>query len=129
MSRRGVPGLRLLAGLMTLLFGLAAAAQWNDPDPLRWVAFYLLAGATSLGAALGRGWRLLERLTAGIAAAVAIALAPALTGARREAFASLRMERPDDELARELAGAAIVLVWSAGLVIRRQRLRASASRD
>ena len=129
MSRQGVPVLRLLAGLMTVLFGLSAAAQWNDPDPLGWIAFYLLAGVTSLGATLGRAWRLLERVTAGVAAAVVLALAPALTGARTEAFTSLRMESPDDELAREVAGAAIALAWAAGLTIRRQRLRASASGD
>jgi len=114
---------------MAALFGLAAAAQWNDPDPLRWVAFYLLAAAASLGGALGRSWRLLERLTAGVAAVVVIALAPALLEARGESLASLRMESPDDERARELAGATIVLLWSLGLVIRRRRVSASASRD
>jgi hypothetical protein len=118
--------MRPLAWSMALLFGLAAAVQWNDPDPLRWIAFYLLAAATSLGVALDRSQPALEWVATGVAAVVVIALAPALAGARAEAFLSVRMESSSDELPRELAGAMIALLWSGGLVIRRRWSGASA---
>ena len=31
---------RLLNGLMAVLFAVAVVVQFNDPDPLRWVAVY-----------------------------------------------------------------------------------------
>ena len=108
---------------MTALFLLAAGVQWNDPDPLRWVGFYGLAAASSLGLTLDRAWRVLELATALLAIVVVLTLAPALTSARVEAFTSFQMQCSGDEQVRELLGASIVLVWSAALVIRRARLR------
>jgi hypothetical protein len=123
--------MRALAWSMTALFALAAAVQWNDPDPLRWVAFYLLAACASLGIALGRTWSALEIASAGSSAVVvAILLLPALgpgASPRIEAFTSFRMRSPADEQVRELAGAAIALGWSATLVARR-RLKSSSDR-
>lgn len=43
---------------MAALCVVAAALQWNDPDPLRWIAFYLAAAATGVAALhLRGGWR------------------------------------------------------------------------
>ncbi len=36
---------RICGGLGALLFAWAAALQANDPDPLRWIALYLVAAA------------------------------------------------------------------------------------
>jgi hypothetical protein len=110
---------------MTALFVLAAAVQWNDPDPVRWIAFYALAAGASLGTALGRAWPVVELAAAGSAAVVVVLLLlPAIgpgASPRIGALTSFRMERPEDELVRELAGAAIALVWTAALVVRRRR--------
>lgn len=40
--------------LFTLLFGLGAAVQYNDPDSLLWIITYLLAALVSLLFALGK---------------------------------------------------------------------------
>ena len=115
--------MRALGAAATALFVFAAGVQWNDPDPLRWIGFYGLAAAASLGLVLDRAWRALEIAAALLAAGVVLALAPALSRARLEAFTSFHMKSSGDELVRELGGAAIVLVWSCALVIRRARLR------
>ena len=39
---------RMVRTAMGLLFVLSATVQINDPDPLPWVGFYLLAGSTCL---------------------------------------------------------------------------------
>lgn len=40
------------------LFAVAAALQYNDPDPLRWVALYAGAAAATIAALHARGgWR------------------------------------------------------------------------
>jgi hypothetical protein len=38
---------------MAVLFLVAAAVQYNDPDPLRWMAIYGLAGLACLLALAG----------------------------------------------------------------------------
>jgi hypothetical protein len=40
--------------LFTLLFGLGAAVQYNDPDSLAWIIIYLLAAIISLLFALDK---------------------------------------------------------------------------
>jgi hypothetical protein len=115
---------RALAWLMTGVLLFAAAVQWNDPDPLLWIAFYGLAAAASLGAALarvGRAWRALELVAVGVSAVVVARLAPSLAGARLEAVTSFQMRSSDDELVRELVGAAIALVWTGTLAVHRWR--------
>ena len=107
---------------MTALLLIAAGVQWNDPDPLRWVGFYGLAAASSLGLVLDREWHVLEFATALLAAVVVLSLVPALMDARIEAVTSFQMKSSGDELVRELMGAGIVLAWASVLVIRRARL-------
>jgi len=117
---------RGLGAGMTAVFVLSAAVQWNDPDPYGWIGFYLLAGVSALGLALGRAWRVVEFLALVASALVVVALLPSLETARVEAFTSFKMRSSDDELVRELVGAAVALVWTSGLVWRRQRARRAA---
>jgi hypothetical protein len=56
---------RVMGGIVLVLMGLAAAVQYNDPDPLRWMLFY------GLGAVLG-GLGLAKRLWWKHAAAFAL---------------------------------------------------------
>ena len=35
------------AGALALFFAASAAVQWNDPDPLRWMALYGVAAAAT----------------------------------------------------------------------------------
>lgn len=61
-----------VTGLFALLCGVSAALQYNDPDPLRWIAMYLGGGIAALIAVLrpARWW-----------AALAVGLVAAAWGA------------------------------------------------
>jgi uncharacterized membrane protein len=106
--------------LMAVLFGIAAALQYNDPDPFRWMAIYGLAGLACLLALAGR----LPRTAAvviGLAALVwAATLAPGVVGRVSfwELFESLAMKSEPVEEAREMGGLFLVAAWMAVLALR-----------
>lgn len=52
--------------LLFLLFGLSAALQFNDPDPINWVLMYGLTAAIALLSFFEKGSRVLELLTMAI---------------------------------------------------------------
>ena len=52
-SRGLVRSWRLFRVSAVLLFGVFALVQWNDPDPLAWIAVYGSAAATAAAADLG----------------------------------------------------------------------------
>ena len=122
--------MRILAATMTGLFLFAAAVQWNDPDPLRWIALYGLAALLSVGVALGRSWTRLEWGATALFAAVVLLLSPAALDGRVESFTSMEMKSVADERVRELGGMLICFVWSAAVVLwRRQHRRAPLSAE
>lgn len=45
--------MRVLSIVTSLFFLLACVVQWNDPDPLLWVAAYGIAAATGVAAFFG----------------------------------------------------------------------------
>ena len=106
---------RTLNGLMALLFAIAVVVQFNDPDPLRWMAIYGAAFAVSILAAV-RG-----RVPIALPATVgAIALAWGLLQAGgggatvrdyRHMFDAWEMRNISIEEAREVTGLLIVFVW------------------
>jgi hypothetical protein len=99
--------------LMGILFLLAVAAQYNDPDPVQWMAIYGAAALTCLLALRGRLPRWLPVLV-GLAALVwAATLAPQVVGrtAPGELFREAGMATLAVEEARELLGLLIVAVW------------------
>jgi hypothetical protein len=109
---------------MALLFAFAAALQYNDPDPIPWVAIYLVAAAVSLAAASGR------RIPRGVLAAVAVIAigwaAPIAFGGPaaseyRRMFDAWEMKSLAVEEAREASGLVIVAAWMAVLFIRAGR--------
>lgn len=109
----------LLKGMnivMFFLFLLNAAVQYNDPDPLLWMAIY---GAAALGNLLFATNRLhwgLSMSIGGVALIWAIGLIPSLLDQPEEVsfwgiFGSVEMKTMAIELARELAGLMLVIVW------------------
>jgi hypothetical protein len=103
--------LRVAAALMTPLFAFSAAVQWNDPDPVLWMGLYLTAMTLSALAAAGRIPLIANLAGAGIFAGFFLVWAPALSGARGEAFTSIEMRAPGDEEPREAIGLAIGAAW------------------
>ena len=115
--------------LISALMGLSAALQYNDPDPLPWIAFYAcaaFAGFTHNGrmgaffclglAAIGAGW----------ASHLAQNHLDLLDFAK--ITQSMQAESPGIELGREIGGLSFASAWLAALGIgqwmrRRELLR------
>jgi len=107
------PAFRIAAALMAALFVVAAAVQWNDPDPFYWIAIY---GVAALLAARGAQGQLpLPPNAAALVVFTVLALRalPDLLGARAEAFTHWKMTAASDEVAREAGGLALCAAWSA----------------
>ncbi|MGH9366848.1 MAG: transmembrane 220 family protein [Thermoanaerobaculia bacterium] len=94
---------------LLLLFFLAVAVQYNDPDPIRWMAIYGLAAAACLLALLGRLPRIPTALLALAALAWAATLAVRVIG---------RQHLWHTEEGREVMGLLLVFVWTALLAAR-----------
>ena len=106
-------GMRVPTILMGLLFLVAVALQYNDPDPVQWMAIYGAAALACLLALRGRLPRWLPALV-GLAALVwAAALAPRVVGqvAPGELFREMGMATLAIEEAREMGGLLIVAIW------------------
>ena len=110
--------MRIVSVVMFLTFALAAFVQWNDPDPLLWIALYLLAALFSLAAAAGRFWLWPSVAALALYAAGVLLLLPALADARGSAVTSWKMRDASDEEAREALGLAICAAWMVVLVVR-----------
>ena len=109
--------LRVLTVLMALCFLLAVALQYNDPDPVQWMAIYGAAALACVLALARRLWRWYAVGVAVVAAVWAATLAPAVIGhvAPRDLFGKAGMLTPRVEEAREMLGLVIVVVWMAVL--------------
>ena len=94
---------RVTSAGLTLLLLYAVAVQYNDPDPLRWMAMYGAAAGVAAAAAM-------DRLKWPFAAVVAaVALAWALLWATRVVGQQPLFE----EEGREMLGLTIAGVWCA----------------
>jgi hypothetical protein len=103
--------------LFALVFLFSALMQYNDPDPVRWVALYGAASLASVLALWGRGSWLLPAAVALAAVAWAATIAPHLGGVRiPDLFAEFEMKDEGVERAREVGGLLIVAVWMLVLV-------------
>jgi hypothetical protein len=108
---------------MAVLFLTAAALQYNDPDPLRWMAIYGLAALSCLLALAGRLPRSVPAVIGLAALAWAATLAPGVVGrvSIGELFESYAMKSEPVEEAREMGGLLIVGAWMAVLALRGAR--------
>ncbi|MCP4867625.1 MAG: hypothetical protein GY898_02770 [Proteobacteria bacterium] len=109
--------IKRLSVAMAGLLLLCAAAQWNDPDPLGWIAIYAAAAATSLAFVVMSGpiWRIALVIGA-IASVWAALLAPGASGIGiSDLFGSMKASSPEVEVARELLGLVISGLWMAVL--------------
>ena len=117
--------LGILSGLMALLFLFAAAVQYNDPDPIQWMAIYGAAAVVSAWAALRRsGLPSWAPGLVGLAAFVwACTIAPRALGKVNPLamFKSWEMKNVAIEENREMFGLLIVAAWMLVLFIARLR--------
>ena len=110
-------------GLVSLLFLTSAALQWNDPDPLAWIAIYLAAAlACWLPRFHPRGWTVAAAVAA-ISTAWAVWLSPILAEMRLgDLMDKMKAENPRIELSREFLGLVIIALWM-GIVAWQGRRR------
>jgi glucan phosphoethanolaminetransferase (alkaline phosphatase superfamily) len=122
--------LRVLSGLMAGLFVFAAVVQYNDPDPLRWLAIYLSAATASILYVLGRLRWYIPMLVGLIALAWAATLASSVWGVVRpsQLFEAWEMANTTVEEGREMYGLLIVALWMVVLVIATLKRRSTSKR-
>lgn len=105
--------MRLLNGVFFLAFALSVAVQYNDPDPLRWMAIYGAAAVLCLWRP-APPWRWRIPLLVAVVALIWVAmLLPGFFGriSVGEAASSWKMMSPEMEEARETGGLLIVAFW------------------
>ncbi len=117
---------RLLNGAMALLFLFGAAVQYNDPDPLRWIAIYVAAAVMCVLAVANRlPWWLAASVGA-VALAWAATLAPSAFPHVRipEMFAAWEMANQRVEEGREMYSLLLIAIYMGVLaVVLRRRTR------
>ena len=117
--------LRIAHAGFALLFLLGAAVQYNDPDPLRWIAIYLAAGGSCILAAMGRGPSALAPSVAAVALVWAAILVPDALGSVRPAELVGAWEMKDErvEVGREMYGLLIIAAWMIVIAVTGLRRR------
>ena len=105
-------GYRITAGVFCAVFILSAAVQWNDPDPLAWIALYGIAAVLAGAGAMGRLPVAPNLGAAALFVLLTLLWVPSLGGARSEAFTSFEMKASRDERPRETVGLAICASFS-----------------
>ena len=120
---------RIVNVVMAALFALAVAVQYNDPDPLRWMAIYGVACAVSIAAAVH------GQAPLGLTAAAALvaltwsvywaATSTAGVAMYEHMFDSWEMKNLPVEEAREASGLLIVTVWMVVLSVHAWKRRSS----
>ena len=110
---------------MALLFAFAAALQFNDPDPIRWVAIYSAACVLSLLAATTRRRVAPAASLALFAIAIVWAALIAFGGPAASEYGHMfdawEMKSRSVEEAREASGLLIVAAWMMVLFVRARR--------
>lgn len=115
--------------LMTAAFLFSVVVQYNDPDPLLWMAIYGAAAIVCILTIKGRGWWPLPAAVGLIALVWALSYAPQVIGKVRfgELFEAFEMKDERVEVAREMGGLLIVAFWMAVLMVFSLRGRAAKS--
>jgi hypothetical protein len=111
---------RIFDGLFGGVFVLSAVAQHNDPDPLRWIAIYLIAAVAAAcppSSRWGLGLAAAVGIVASIWALMLLPTASAVTG-MGDLVAAMAPDRPQTEAAREFGGLAIVVIWAVSRAVR-----------
>jgi hypothetical protein len=104
---------RIANVVMALMFALSAAVQYNDPDPVQWIAIYAVAAVVCV-AALRQPVRAAFPAAIAIVALVwALSLAPIALGQSAAEIFQLRSGAGEE--GREMYGLLIVTAWMAAL--------------
>jgi hypothetical protein len=114
-----------------LMFALSVVVQFNDPDPIRWVAIYGAAALVCLLSLIKRV-RKWQPLLVGAAALVwAVTIAPRVVGRvdPKSMFSAWEMKDLGIEESREMYGLLLVAFWMAVVALRAGRSTQRAQRS
>ncbi len=110
--------MKIINGVLSLLFLVFAIVQYNDPDPWLWIALYGFVAVISAFAAFGKYNELSLRLGMLICVLGMLMLLPDfidwLNNGAASITGSMKAESPHIELTREFLGLAVTLaalVW------------------
>lgn len=109
--------------VMAVLFAVSAALQYNDPDPLGWVAIYAAAAVACVQAGRHRRDWIVPALVLVATLVWLVTLAPDVLDqvAPGDLVKSMDDKGGSAELAREAGGLAIVAAWMALVTVRTRR--------
>ncbi len=110
--------MKAVSALLTLVFARSVVVQFNDPDPLVWIAVYSLATAISVAAFFDRLPAAAAKGAAAVFAAGLLFRITALPHISAEVFSLTGMGSVEVEQVREAWGLLICLAWSLLLVAR-----------
>ncbi len=125
MAERHPAGFDLANLALAALFLVAAALQYNDPDPELWMPLYLGAMAGCLLVWRAPAHWLLPAAVAAVALGWAATMAPTVLPrfVLADLVRSMKAENPAIEESRELGGLLIVAAWMLVLTARAVRAR------
>ena len=109
----------ILNVIMTVAFLFSVAVQYNDPDPVRWMAIY---GAAAAACILSLTGNLSWKFSAAVGLAALLWAAVWAPGVFSRPFPTtmvdeFHMTGVADEEARELGGLLIILIWMTVLTL------------
>lgn len=106
--------LMVLNIVFAVIFLFAAAVQYNDPDPFRWIAIYGAAAAVCFLVASARVGTMLPLVVGLVALGWALTILPGLFGesiAPDQVFGTMHMANYAVEETREMLGLTVVSAW------------------
>ena len=109
--------------ILGLMFAFSVAVQFNDPDPIRWMAIYGAATYVCLLETRRRTSVLLAATVGMVAVVWAATIAPRVLGHVRflDMFAAFEMKNAGVEESREMYGLVLVALWMAAVALVARR--------
>ena len=108
------------------IFILSAIVQYNDPDPLQWIAIYMLAGLACLLYKRNSFDTYFSVFVGFVALIWAVFLTPyVLEVSLSDIFESMQMKTESVEVIREIGGLFIVVFWMTILALKSLKNKAA----
>lgn len=122
---------RIAAIAMGLLFLVGAVVQWNDPDPLGWIAMYTTAAVASGAAGRVRWARCLAAACAVAAFGWGLRIATQMPAwvPPSQMFEPMESLGGAVEVAREVWGLGIIALWMLLLVVAQKDKKSTPGRE
>ncbi len=116
---------KIIFSIFGTLFLLFAYFQWNDPDSLKWILYYLLVAGMCFATAFGKNKKLYLYLTIGMTSIWLITLLPGAIAWLQDGMPSIvdsmKASSPYIELVREFLGLLISMIMLVALLIFERR--------